>query len=77
VIVVFGTVKKQTKCDKSVNVTNIDIHHDEEASFQNGAQKGFSDGGTLFTALQVSDDIISMAYLLTSDKYTFTFSGKV
>ena len=58
-IIVFGTVKKQTKCDKTFNVTNIDIPLDEEALFQNGAKKGFSDGGVLFCVLQVSYDISS------------------
>jgi len=69
VIVVFGTVKKQTQCDKNVNVTNIDIPLDEEVLFQNGAKKGFSDGGALFSVLQVSyDNHINDIYLLTSDK---------
>ena len=60
-IIVFGTVKKQTKCDKTFNVTNIDIPLDDEVVFQNGANKGFSDYKSVMT-------IISMTYLLTSDK---------
>lgn len=73
-IVVFGTnsvVKKQTvykcvSCDKTVNVTN-DIPHDEEVVFHNGAENA-SEGYLVPYKLVMT--IISMAYLLTSEKYT-------